>query len=260
VAKVKRSAADEVLERVRAICFGFPGTAEKLSHGTPAFFVRGKMFLMFADDHHGDGRVGVWLKSTHDDQQRLVARSPDLYFVPPYVGVSGWVGVRLDRDDADWDELAILAEEAWLAVAPASAHADPVRPPPRAKPLPKTDPKLAAAARARMEKICAALPESTCEHARRHAIFRVRKKVYAYFLDNHDRDAIISACFKATDAERKSLLRSDPKRYYSPPYIGSRGWLAYRLDRGRVDWKDLTARLERSWRSVAPKRLVGPGT
>jgi predicted NAD/FAD-dependent oxidoreductase len=74
---------DAVLERVRSICLGFPGTGEKLSHGANSFFVRGKMFLTFVDDHHRDGNLAVWCKSSLDDQKRLVAGDPDQFFVPP---------------------------------------------------------------------------------------------------------------------------------------------------------------------------------
>jgi predicted DNA-binding protein (MmcQ/YjbR family) len=254
--KAPRSAADEILDRLREICFRFPGTAEKLSHGAPSFFVRGKMFAMFADDHHGDDRVAVWLKSSHEDQQRLVGEGPERFFVPPYVGVNGWVGVRLDRLDTDWDELAILVEEGWLAVAPMSAHGDPVRPPPKQPPLSRTDPAAAAAARKRMEEIGATLPQSEIEHAKRHSIFRVRKKVYAYFLDNHDRDSKIAAAFKATPATKKKLLARVPKLAYDPPYLGKRGWVGYRLDQPKTDWKQLAALLTESYRQVAPKGLA----
>ncbi len=95
VTEVPRAVADPdaVLERVRSICLGYPGTSEKLSHGANSFFVRGKMFLTFVDDPHRDGNLAVWCKSSFDEQRRLVSADPDQFFVPPYVGVKGWVGV-----------------------------------------------------------------------------------------------------------------------------------------------------------------------
>lgn len=250
------SPVDAALARIREICFAFPGTEEKLSHGAPAFFIRGKMFVSFADDHHGDGRVALWCRSTKSEQQRRVDTAPERFFVPPYVGVSGWIGVRVDGSNTDWEEVAIVAEEAWVSAAPASAASDPIRPPPRVKPLAKTDPSVAAAALDRLVAICEALPESTCERSKRHATFRARKKPYAYLLDNHDRDGVIAVSWKTTLADQASLIASDPKRYYAPPYIGSRGWTAQRIDRDRVDWNELAARIAASHSLAAPLRVV----
>jgi hypothetical protein len=108
-----------VVERLRRICLGLPETTERLSHGAPTFFVRGKRaFLMVLDDHHGDGRFALWCAAADGVQQLLVGADPDRFFVPPYVGHRGWLGVRLDRG-LDWDELAGIAEDAYARVAPA---------------------------------------------------------------------------------------------------------------------------------------------
>ena len=108
-----------VVERLRQICLELPETTERLSHGAPTFFVRGKRaFLMVLDDHHGDGRFAVWCAAADGVQQMLVEADPDRFFVPPYVGHRGWLGVRLDRG-LDWDELAGIAEDAYGRVAPA---------------------------------------------------------------------------------------------------------------------------------------------
>src|ERR1700736_1867531 len=119
MAKKPVSPADAAYQRVRDICLGFPAADEKLSHGAPAFHVRGKMFGTFVDDHGGDGRLEVWCKSTVEEQRRLVAGTPTRCFVPPYVGGKGWVGVRVEPENADWIELSILVEEGWRSVAPA---------------------------------------------------------------------------------------------------------------------------------------------
>jgi len=206
------------------------------------------------DDHHGDGRVALWCKSTKSEQQQRVEAAPERFFVPPYVGVSGWVGVRVDGASTDWDEVAIVVEEAWVSAAPASAANDAIKPPPRAKPLAKTDPAVAKATLDRLVVICEALAESTCERSKRHATFRVRKKPFAYLLDNHDRDGVIAATWKTTLADQAALIASDPKRYYAPSYIGPRGWTALRLDAGRVDWDELAERIAASHSLVAPTR------
>ena len=106
------------LDRVRALCLSLPETSERLSHGQPSFFIREKKtFVMYLDDHHGDGRVALWLAAPEGMQQALVEAAPKHYFRPPYVGHRGWLGVRLDRDLA-WDEIAGAIEDAYLCVAP----------------------------------------------------------------------------------------------------------------------------------------------
>lgn len=259
--KKSASVADVAYAKVREICLGFPAAEEKLSHGAPSFHVRGKMFLRFVDNHHGDGRVAVWCKSTLSEQRRLVASSTDRFFVPPYVGVGGWVGVRLEDPGSDWIELAILVEEGWAAVAPPRIASGEVVVPkkPLVPPSPRvtTDATVARVSLARLKALCLAFPEAEYEPDGRHATFRVRKKVFAYFLDNHHGDGIIGACLRGEKRTTAVQIRKDPKRFYSPAYIGPRGYLGVRLDVGRVDWKDVAERLAKSYRSVAPKGLVG---
>ena len=110
----------DAIARIRAICLALPETSERLSHGAPSFFVREKRcFLMVLDDHHGDGRFAIWCAAPPGDQRLLVEADPEKFFVPPYVGHRGWLGVRLDRG-VDWDELAGIVEDAFAAVAPKS--------------------------------------------------------------------------------------------------------------------------------------------
>ncbi|MBA3433952.1 MAG: MmcQ/YjbR family DNA-binding protein [Actinobacteria bacterium] len=109
---------EQTLENLREICLAFPETSERLSHGAPTFFVREKRaFLMVLTDHHGDGRFAIWCAAQDGVQGMLVEAGPEKFFVPPYVGHRGWLGVRLDRG-VDWDELAGLAEDAYAEVAP----------------------------------------------------------------------------------------------------------------------------------------------
>lgn len=108
----------DALARVRKTCLALPETTERPSHGAPTFFIRGKRsFCTFVDDHHGDGRLAVWCAAPPGAQAMLVESSPRVYFVPPYVGVSGWIGVRLDRR-APWAEVAAILEQAYRARAP----------------------------------------------------------------------------------------------------------------------------------------------
>ena len=106
------------LERIREICLALPETSERLSHGAPTFFVRGKRaFVMVLTDHHGDGRFAIWCAAPDGLQSMLVEADPERFFVPPYVGHRGWLGVRLDRL-LDWEELTGIVEDAFAEVAP----------------------------------------------------------------------------------------------------------------------------------------------
>ena len=106
------------LARIRELCLGLPETSERLSHGAPTFFVRQKRaFVMVLTNHHGDGRFALWCAAADGLQAMLVDGDPERFFVPPYVGHRGWLGVRLDRG-VDWDEIAGIVEDAFFEVAP----------------------------------------------------------------------------------------------------------------------------------------------
>jgi hypothetical protein len=109
----------KVLAKLREICLALPETSERLSHGAPTFFVRAKRaFLMVLTNHHGDGRFAIWCAAPDGMQKMLVEVDPERFFVPPYVGHRGWLGVRLDRG-LDWNEIAGIVEDAYAEVAPA---------------------------------------------------------------------------------------------------------------------------------------------
>jgi hypothetical protein len=110
--------ADKALRRIRALCLALPEAMERPSHGAPTFFIRGKKsFLSFVDNHHNDGRLAIWCPAPFGMQDDLVGADPARFFVPPYVGVSGWIGMRLDLD-VDWEEVAKIVHEAYRTVAP----------------------------------------------------------------------------------------------------------------------------------------------
>jgi hypothetical protein len=110
------------LERVRATCLALPETSERLSHGAPTFFIRGsRAFLTYHDDHHGDGRLALWCAAPEGMQEAFVEADPERYFRPPYVGVRGWLGVRLDRG-LDWEQVVEAIETAYVFRRPPSAR------------------------------------------------------------------------------------------------------------------------------------------
>jgi predicted DNA-binding protein (MmcQ/YjbR family) len=110
--------------------------------------------------------------------------------------------------------------------------------------------------RKRVTEICGALPAAEHEEHDDHTIYRVRGRVFAYFLANHHGDGIVSVCVKSRLGENLDRVRVDPERFYLPAYIGPRGWFGLRLDRGRVRWREVAAIVEQSYRLSAPKSLT----
>ena len=108
----------------------------------------------------------------------------------------------------------------------------------------------------RVSAACLQLPEATRDVRGDHADFRVRGKVFAYFLNDHHGDGIVSVCVKSELGENEDRARTDPGRYYLPAYIGKRGWFGLYLNRGPVDWIDVQNVVWLSYRLVAPKRLL----
>ena len=112
---------DGCLARLRTIALDLPRASEKISHGMPVFFIeKGKTFAWFLHNHHGSGITAVAVKTSGaEEQEMLVEMDPDLYYRPPYLAPSGWIGVRLDGDPVDWDHVADRIATSWELVAPA---------------------------------------------------------------------------------------------------------------------------------------------
>lgn len=116
--------------------------------------------------------------------------------------------------------------------------------------------KLAAERLRRLSRICGSLPDTTRTDMGDHATFRVRGKVFAYFLNNHHGDGVVAVCCKASLGENVDRVSRDPDRYYLPAYIGPRGWFGLRLDRRAIDWAEVSNAVELSYRLVAPRTLL----
>jgi hypothetical protein len=108
------------LTRLRKLCLALPEAHEVEAWGSPTFRVRNKLFAMYAEagNHHGAGHNAVWVKATPVNQRLMVEAAPDRFFMPPYVGTSGWVGVRLDGKNVDWKELDGLLRDGYRMTAP----------------------------------------------------------------------------------------------------------------------------------------------
>lgn len=113
------------------------------------------------------------------------------------------------------------------------------------------DPRLV-----RLTTLALELPETTRRIYGSHAQFLVRKKTFAYFLSNHHGDGIVAVTCKVLPGDNKALVDTQPRRFYLPAYIASRGWVALRLDVGKVDWDEVRELLLGSYSLVAPKRLA----
>ena len=113
------------------------------------------------------------------------------------------------------------------------------------------DPRLT-----RLSEICLALPEAVRALRGDHADFRVRQKVFAYFLNSHHGDGIVSVCVKSSLGEGGDRAARFPERYYLPAYIGARGWFGLRLDTDAIDWREVTNIVELSYCLAAPRTLA----
>jgi len=123
---VTREATPEfLLGRVRELAMALPDSAEKMSHGMPAFHISGgKMFAYFTFDHHHDGTTAIIIKTSGaDEAAMLIDRDPELYYRPAYFGASGWIGLRLDRGQVDWEQVADRLQRSWGVIAPAKLRA-----------------------------------------------------------------------------------------------------------------------------------------
>jgi predicted DNA-binding protein (MmcQ/YjbR family) len=113
------------------------------------------------------------------------------------------------------------------------------------------DPRLT-----RLTKICLALPEAQREVHGRHAAFLVKKKKFVYFLDDHHGDGIVGVTARILPGDNEALVAAQPKRFYMPAYLAHRGWVALRLDTGKIDWDEVVELVATSYRLMAPKRLA----
>ena len=110
------------MERIRPIALALPGVVERPSHGSPTFFTaegrKGRTFASVHDEREWfEGRLCLWAASEEAEREALIEDAPDRFFVPPYVGHRGWLGLRLDLEPVDWDEVAGVIEDAHALLA-----------------------------------------------------------------------------------------------------------------------------------------------
>jgi predicted DNA-binding protein (MmcQ/YjbR family) len=246
----------DIHQAVRDACLWLPEAEEFVSHGSANFRVRGKTFATYAVNHHGDGRVALWLSAPPGSQDLHVRAEPAHFFVPPYVGPRGWLGVLLDRGIA-WRQVVALVREAYEKVAPADLRArmgaTPALEAPRQRlSASQIDPLQSPRARAvivRLRKICLQLPETREARQFGHPVWQAGKKTYA--IVRHDGERL-TLCFWV-GVDQQGLLTAD-SRYRIPPYMGHNGWIA--LDASSdCDWGEVRALALQSYRHFALKRM-----
>jgi len=244
-------------QAVREVCLWLPEAEEFMAHGSPNFKVRGKTFATYAVNHHGDGRVALWLNALPGSQELLVRAEPKHFFVPPYVGPRGWLGVSLDHGIA-WQRLAALVREAYEKVAPAELRARIGKTPTLkapAKPLsasqidPMKSPRAATLLKT-LRKMCLQLPESSEGRQFGHPSWLAGKKTFV--LARHQ-DRRLTLCFWV-GVDQQGLLTAD-SRYRIPPYFGHNGWIALDVTKD-CDWREVQGLILLSYRHFALQRML----
>jgi hypothetical protein len=248
---------DEVHMAVRRACLWLPEVEEFLSHGSPNFRVRGKSFATYAVNHHGDGRIALWLNLPPGAQEAHVRADELRFFVPPYVGTRGWLGVRLDKRLA-WTRVTALIREAYEKVAPRPlgltlGKTPAIQGPARLPATSEIDPFQSAHGKSLlklMRKLCLALPETHEVRQFGYPVWKAGTKTYASARCSDQR---LTLCFWVGMLDQ-GLLIADP-RYRIPAYLGHNGWIALDVHE-EWDVDEISALTLRSYRHFAMKRML----
>lgn len=250
--------AKDIDAAVREVCLAFPEAEAFVSHGAPNFRTRkGRVFATYAVDTHGDGRIALWLPMPPGAQAHHVASAPKHFFVPPYVGPRGWLGVNLDTG-LSWKRIAQLVREAYEHVAHPKLAARIGRTveiaPPTAKTKPARFDRLgtprARQVLAKLRKICLALPEVHEAKQFGSPVWQAGKKTFAQAWDYGDG---LKLGFRV-GVDQQGLYLADA-RYSIPAYLGHRGWIALDVSK-HADWREIGSLARASYRHFALKRML----
>jgi predicted DNA-binding protein (MmcQ/YjbR family) len=239
------------------VCLSFPESEEIRAHGSPDFRVRGKTFATYVINHHGDGHVALWLRSPPGAQQLYTEMEPEYYFVPPYVGPRGWLGLELNTG-VSWTTVAKRVREAYEEVAPAPlirSLGENVEIEGTVRPLSReqVDPfqrKRAVAVMKRLGELCLALPETSPGTQFGSPVFKAGKKT---FVNAHHRNRRLKLGFWV-GSEQQTLLTLDP-RFAIPPYSGHNGWIELDVEENE-SWDEIRTLTLDSYRHFALKRML----
>ncbi len=242
---------------VRKVCLSFPESQEVLSHGAPDFRVRGKTYAMYLINHHGDGRIALWINSPAGAQQQCVRAEPKHFFVPPYVGPRGWLGVQLDKG-ISWKRIAQLVREAYEKVAPPALSKSigttiEIKGPVKKMSAEEFDPlsgKRAQAVIRGLKKIVSAFPEVSEDKQFGRPVWRAGKRVFAMIYP--DKARLLLAFW--VGVEHQTFYTAD-KRFHIPAYMGHNGWIALDVKK-TANWKEIAALASGSYRHFALARML----
>jgi hypothetical protein len=252
--------AKSMHDTVREVCLSFPETEEMISHGSPDFRVRGKTFASYVVNHHGDGRVGLWLNAPAGSQDHYLKTEPKFFFVPPYVGVRGWLGVHLNKG-LPWQRVASLVRQAYEKVAPRSLVST-VGATVKIKSTPKPlapheiEPLKSPRAKAILQRardLYLSWPE-VCEDTQFGArVWRVGKKTFAWLRADRNLHARKGKgprlhLYFWVGVAAQGLMSAD-ERFHIPAYMGHNGWIALDVTES-CDWQEV------SYRHFALQRML----
>ena len=255
--KATRKRSKDISAAVREVCLWFPEAEEVMSHGSPDFRVRGKTFATYSVNHHGDGRIALLLHSPPGTQQFYTENEPDAFYVPPYVGPKGWLGVLLDKG-LSWDQIASLTRDAYEHVAPASLRSSigdtiSISPPTMTLHPEDIDPLNNAGAQKklqRLEAFCLKLPEVVSATTFGTPTFKAGKKSFCT-VHRRDRKMRLSV-WVGVDAQPAMTL---DKRFRVPAYTGHNGWIELNIEKS-ADWPEIESLVLASYKHFALKRML----
>jgi predicted DNA-binding protein (MmcQ/YjbR family) len=242
---------------VRDACLWLPEAEEFLSHGAPNFRVRNKTFATYVVNHHGDGRVALWLNAARGAQESWVGSDARRFFVPPYVGSRGWLGVRLDCG-LSWKRIAALVREAYENVAPATLSSalgktTVFKGPARMLTEGELDPmksRRGVAILKIMRASCLRLPETKEARQFGYPVWQAGTRTFAWA--RRDDQGFCVGFW--VGVERQQLMTLDA-RFRIPPYMGHNGWIALGAD-DHCDAGEVAALAVQSYRHFALQRML----
>ena len=273
--------ARDINAAVREVCLSFPETEEVVSHGSPDFRVRGKTFASYVVNHHGDGRVALWLNAPSGSQDHYSKSEPRHFFVPPYVGPRGWLGVHLNKG-ISWQRVAALVRQAYEKVAPralAESIGETVKiaPPAAGLSAEQIDPLKSRRAQtllAGLRKMVSSWPEVVEDQQFGNPVWRAGKKTFVWVHADRNAGAAApsagaGAAVAGATAARGSGRPARPRlqlyfwvgvaaqglmtvdeRFEIPPYLGHQGWIALNVTE-HCDWKQVRGLALTSYRHFA---------
>jgi len=242
---------------VQQLCLALPQTEEVVSHSFPTFKVAGKAFACYSLNHHGDEKVALTLNIGLETQRQLVLSAPTLFFIPPYSGSKGWVGIELNRG-LQWDRVAELVCEAYTHVAPLNLSKNLSVPsftaPDESLTAQQINPLKTIENRKFLERLralCSTYPEVEELHQFGHPAFKAGKKTFAvvYLIEGS-----LALQLWIGLAAQQPLVKSD-SRFRVPAYAGHNGWIDM-IPGTNPNWDEIMVLLETSYRNFALKRML----